>query len=123
MKTYGGELILRTAVTKVFPYSYNNRTIIVERKQYPLILVHAITIHKSQWNTLDYTIGDFDRTTHKGPNVAVVNKGQFFILPSRIKSRDKVKLLNLDLSHIRCSEHAFAEMERMKDKSNNCLFD
>ena len=76
---------------------------------------------KSQGSTLEYTTGDLDRTTDKGPNAAVVNKGQFYTLLSRVKSRDKVKLLNFDLFHIRCNEHALAEMERMKDKSNICL--
>ena len=44
MKTYGGkskELAPITVVTKVFPYSYNSRTVIVERKQYPMVLAHA----------------------------------------------------------------------------------
>ena len=34
-----------TAKTKSFPYHYRNKTVIVERKQYPLVLACAITIH------------------------------------------------------------------------------
>ena len=126
MKTYGGELkelVPITAVTMVFPYSYNNRTVIDEQRQYPLVLAYVITIHRSQGSTLDYTIGDLDCTTDKGPCPAVINKGQFYTLLLRIKSLDKVRLLNFGLSHLCCNEHALAEMERMKNKSNNYLFD
>ena len=112
-----------TVLTKVFPYSYNKRTVIYERKQYAMIFGGAITIHKSQGSNFDYTNGDLDLTTDKGPNAAVVNKGQFYTLLSPVKNRDKVKLPNFDLSHIHSNEHAIAEMKRMKGKSNNCLFD
>ena len=95
----------------------------LKQKQDPLVLAHAITIHKSQESTVDYTVGDLDCAIDKGPNAAVVNKSQFQTLLSRVKSCDKVKLLNFDLSHIRCNEHALAEMEQVKHKSNNCLFD
>lgn len=64
-----------------------------------------------------------DRITDKGPNAAIVNKCQFYNLLSRVKSRDKVKLLNFDPSPIRCNEHALVEIKRMKDKSSDCLFD
>ena len=56
-------------------------------------------------------------------NRADVNKGQFYTLLSCVKSCDKVKLLNFDLSDILCNEHALAEMEQMKDKSNNSVLD
>ena len=37
----------------------------VQRKQYPGILGHAITVHESQGSTLEYMKGDLDRTTQK----------------------------------------------------------
>ena len=70
-----------------------------------------------------FTIGDFNRATDQDPNAVVVNKGQCNTLLSHVKVRDKVKLLNFDLSLIHCNENAFAKMEPMKDKSNICLFD
>lgn len=88
-----------------------------------MILGGAITILKSQGSNFDYTNGDLDLTTDKGPNAAVVNKGQFYTLLSPVKNRDKVKLANFDLSHIHSNEHAIAEMKRIKGKYNNCLFD
>ena len=64
-----------TAVTATFPYRYGSKTITVQRKQFPLILAHAMTIHKSQGSTLEYMLGDLDGTTEKGPNCASVRPG------------------------------------------------
>lgn len=44
------------------------------------------------------------------------------MLLSRFKSFDKAKLLNFDLFHICLNKYGLAEMEEMKDKSNNHLF-
>ena len=40
-------------------------TAIAERKQFSLILGHAITVHKSQGSTLNYMKGDLSRSTGK----------------------------------------------------------
>jgi len=54
-----------TARTKRFPLRKSKTTITAERKQFPAILGHAITIHKSQGSTLDYMKGDLNRSTGK----------------------------------------------------------
>ena len=40
-------------------------TVIAERKQFPLILGHAITVHKSRGSTLNYMESDLSRSTGK----------------------------------------------------------
>ena len=41
------------------------KTVIAERKQFPLILGHATTIYKSQGSTLAYVQCDLNRSTGK----------------------------------------------------------
>ena len=69
--------------------------IVAERKQFPLVIAHAITIHKSQGSTLEYMIGDLNQTTKTGDRKVPVKEGQFYTLLSRAKNRDNIKLLNL----------------------------
>ena len=116
------ECVPITAETKPFGYKRGGKTTLsVQRKQFPLILPHAITIHKSQGSTLDYMLGDLDGTTDKGPNVCRIKPGQLYTLLSRAKSRDKIKLLNFDENHVLkkkfCNEKAREEMERMRSES------
>ena len=47
------ECVPITALTKRFPFKKGKTTVMVERKQFPAILGHAITVHKSQGSTLD----------------------------------------------------------------------
>ena len=54
-----------TARTKKFPLKKGKITVIAERKQFPLILGHAITVHKPQGSTLPYMQGDLNRSTGK----------------------------------------------------------
>ena len=51
--------------TKRFPFKKGKSTIIAEKKQFLLILGHAITVHKSQGSTLDYMQGDLYWSTCK----------------------------------------------------------
>ena len=47
-----------TARTKRFPLKKGNSTAIAERKQFLLIVGHAITVYKSHGSSLAYTQGD-----------------------------------------------------------------
>ena len=49
-----------TARAKRFPLKKGKSTVIAERKQFLLILGHAITDHKSQESTLAYMQGDLN---------------------------------------------------------------
>ena len=94
-----------TARTKKFPFKKGESTIIAERKQFPLILDYAITVHKSQRSTLSHVKGDLSRSKGKktatSKNQQSIFQGQFYIFLSQFKSRGKVLLLNFDPEHIR----------------------
>ena len=48
------ECVPITAITKRFPLKKGKSTVFAEQKQFPLILDHAITVHKSQGSTLTF---------------------------------------------------------------------
>ena len=104
---------------RTFMYKQGNKDIEVERKQFPLDPAHAITIHKSQGQTLDYMTGDMDDSTlSKNPNRKNnVAPGQFYTLASRARSRDKLKILNFSEEKIKVNKLAVQEMERMRRES------
>ena len=54
------ECVPITSRAKNFPLKRGKSTVIAERKQFPLILGHAITVHKSQGSTLVYMQGDLN---------------------------------------------------------------
>ena len=106
-----------TARTKRFPFRKGKTTVMAGRKQFPAILGHAVTIHKSQGSTLDYIKGDLNRSTGKkfpsGKEYKqAISQGQFYTLLSRAKSRDKVLLLNFEPEPIKVTE-----MDRMREES------
>ena len=111
------ECVAISAKPKTFDFTKGKTTIKTQRKQFPMILAHAITIHKSQGDTLDYMKGDLDQTSQSGKGKAPVNPGQFYTLLSRAKSRDKIQLLNFDVSHIKVNQAALKEIERMRKES------
>ena len=50
----GNSMKDRSLCAKRFPLKKGKSTVIAERKQFPLIFGHAITVHKSQGSTLAY---------------------------------------------------------------------
>ena len=109
------ECVPITARAKRFP-------VIAERKQFLLILGHAITVHKSQGSTLAYMQGDLNRSTGKKTAVGKnyqqpVSQGQFYTVLSRAKSPGKVLLLNFGSEDIKVNESALEEMARMRNES------
>ena len=73
--------------TKTFPVAKKDN-VRIERKQFPLVTAHALTIHKAQGSTMEYMTGDMDRTTKTGSRSTPIYPGQFYTLLSRGKSEN-----------------------------------
>ena len=88
------ECVPNIARVKRFPLKRGKSTVIDKRKQFLLILGHAITVHKSQGSTLAYMQGDLNQSTGNktaaGKNYQQpVSQGHFCTLLSHAKSRDR----------------------------------
>ncbi|XP_066926640.1 uncharacterized protein [Clytia hemisphaerica] len=92
-----------------------SKNIYVTRKQFPLIVAFATTIHKAQGSTLEYASGNLDQTTRSGKGLAPVGPGLLYTLLSRATSSDKIHLLNfIPERHIVVNSEAKKEMEEMR---------
>ena len=97
-------------------FTYTGKSI--KRLQFPLLLAHAITAHKSQGSTVEYFLGDLDRTPGPGKTKQnSVQTGMFYTMLSRAKVRKNVKLRNFEESCINTSQSALKEMERLRKES------
>ena len=76
------------------------------RKQFPLILSWAATIHKVQGLTLQHVVIDI------GPEI--FTPGMSYVALSRVKNLQGLAILNFDKSKITCSENVVAEMDRLR---------
>ena len=69
------------------------REIVLVRKQYPIVLAYAVTIHKSQGLTFDNAI------VH---TASTFDSGQTYVALSRVKTKSGLKILSsFNESHIR----------------------
>ena len=78
------------------------------RKQLPLILAWALTIHKSQASTLDYAICDV------GPDIFM--PGQAYVALSRVRNLKGLLLKNFTASSLFADEQAIAYDKRLKEE-------
>ena len=94
-------------------------TVIAERKQFLLIIGHAITPYKSQGSTLNYIKGNLSWSTRKKTGTGKtyqqpISRVQFYSLLSCAKNPDKVLLLNFDPEQINVNESALEDMVQMR---------
>ena len=82
-----------------------NKTVQVSRRQFPLVLSWASTIHKVQGLTLDQIVVDM-----KG---RVFNAGQAYVAFSRVKSLQSLFIKNFNPASIKVSASVISEMERL----------
>jgi ATP-dependent DNA helicase PIF1 len=68
----------------------------LKRKQIPLNLAYAVTIHKSQGATLDLALIDIGRSTFEC--------GQAYVALSRVKSLESLYIWNFEPSEIRANK-------------------
>jgi hypothetical protein len=80
----------------------------VTRRQFPLILAWALTIHKVQSLTLNSAIIDIGES--------VFESGMAYVALSRVKSFKNLYLTKLDSSKLICNENAIKEINRLRLK-------
>ena len=78
------------------------------RTQFPLTLAWAVTIHKCQGLTLSEIV--IDMTCAKGK----FKPGEAYVAFSRVKTLDKLHIINYTQSQIHVSEHVEKEMKRLR---------
>ena len=77
-----------------------------------------MTTHKSQGMSLDYFVGDLDRSAAPGKKgKPSCQPGLFYTMLSRGKHRKNIKLCNLDKSAIKVNNNSLVEMQRMRSES------
>ena len=90
----------------------------ITRNQFPFIVAHGITSHKSQGSTLNYFVADLDRSPSTGSKKKLhLIEGQFYTMISRGKESKNILLKNFDESCIVVNKSAVKEMERLRDSS------
>lgn len=81
--------------TPLLPESFGvhlDEQVVATRKQLPCILAWAMSIHKSQGQTLDRLKIDVG---------SVFEKGQVYVAASRCRSADSLQILNFDSKKVR----------------------
>ena len=92
----------------------------ITRNQFPFIVAHGITSHKSQGSTLNYFVADLDRSPSTGSKRKLhLIEGQFYTMLSRGEERKNILLKNFDESCIVVNKSAVRETKRLRN--NNML--
>ena len=95
-------------VEVTFVKSTTSNTIQVTRRQFPLFLGWAVTIHKVQGMTLDAIV--VDMTKGKGRFYA----GQAYVAVSRVRSKEKLYIIGYDKSQFKVNREIADEMTRLR---------
>lgn len=77
----------------------------ISRKQFPLVLAFASTIHSVQGLTVDRIVVDMSR---------VRQPGQVYVALSRVRTLNGLQILNYKKSAVKKDKHAVIEMERLR---------
>ena len=89
----------------------NDNTVNVTRKQFPLVLSWAVTIHKVQGMTMDSIVVDMSREKGRYMN------GQAYVAFSHVRTYEGLHIINYNHSQIGVSHQVKKEMEHLrKDK-------
>ena len=95
-------------VQATFPVNGKTSSCQGSRIQFPLYLSWAVSIHKCQGLTLDEIVVDMSRD--KGP----YQKGQAYVALSRVKTLDKLHIINYCRQQIKVSADVEKEMQRLR---------
>ena len=88
--------------------SDHRKSVSIIRKQFPLILSWAVTIHKVQGMTMDRIVVDMSKSKGK------FMKGQAYVAFSRVRTYDGLHLINYDRDQIKVCGKVKKEMERLR---------
>ncbi len=91
--------------------NFEDDNVVIGRKQYPLVLAYASTIHKAQGSTLDYCIIDL------GPSVFA--PGQAYVALSRARSWDSVLVSSFVPTAFKVDKEALAYFEELEEMFNS----
>ena len=80
----------------------------VTRRQFPLTLAWAVTIHKCQGLTLPEIVVDMS------PNKGTYQPGQAYVAFSRVRELSKLHIVNYTRTQIKVSKNVGKEMERLR---------
>ncbi|MFW9930723.1 MAG: AAA family ATPase, partial [Candidatus Thorarchaeota archaeon] len=92
-------------------WEYEDSESIFIRKQIPLILAWAITIHKSQGCTLDYAICNIGKN--------IFTEGQGYVALSRVRNLKGLFLQDFEISSIKVNEEALEYSMSIEGGNNN----
>ena len=108
-------------VQVTFPVNRAKQSLQATRKQFPLTLAWAVTIHKCQGLTLPQIV--VDMTPTKGTFAA----GQAYVAFSRVRTHEKLHIINYTHAQICISPNIELEMQRLRTnmlpEMPQCLFD
>ena len=93
--------------TQTFPIQ-KNVSFQATRSQFPLTLTWAVTVHKCQGLTLPEIV--IDMTLAKGK----FKPGEAYVAFSRVRTPEKLHIINYTQSQIHVSEHVEKEMKRLR---------
>lgn len=91
---------------KEHDFKIDENNVIAIKKQLPLILSWAITIHKAQGMTLDYIKTDIGSS--------IFEYGQAYVVLSRIKNLEGLSIMNIDYSKIKAHPKILKYYEELK---------
>ena len=86
----------------------NKKQVRVIRKQFPLLLAWAVTIHKVQGMTMDQIVVDMS------PSKGRFQKGQAYVAFSRVRTYQGLHLINYTRHQIKANGRVRAEMDRLR---------
>lgn len=102
---FDGDLT-ETKITKVTSQYEIYKNIYATRKQFPVTLAWAITIHKSQGLSLDGILADLGSS--------VFDSGMAYVALSRARSMKNVYLIDFDPVCLKCNSKAVVEYNRLR---------
>lgn len=96
----------KTEIERISAAYEISKGITMIRKQFPICLAYAITIHKSQGLTLDSVLLDLGKSCFEDSMI--------YVALSRVRKLENVHLIDFDPGAIRCKQKAANEYNRLR---------